>query len=249
MTELPSQSAARRSYLQGSYPQPQTPWREATFTVIDLEMTGLNPATDEIISFASITVQRGRVQLDDARYELVRPLRMPEWDTIRIHGLREVDLAEAPPLEESLDRLLETLTGRVLVAHVASIETGFLRAALEPRGLDLRNPVIDTAELAVELSRLRREPPPSSAGGPRPGLGASAPGLGNLARWLGLPVHRPHEADGDALTTAQAFIALASHLESFESPLTLGSLQRMSADGTGDRGPGLIARVVDRLRP
>ena len=169
MTMPPSQSAARRSYLESSLPQPHTPWREVSFTVIDLEMTGLDPATDEIISFRTVTVQCGRVQLDDVRYELVRPLRMPDWNTHRVHGLREVDLAEAPQLEESLDRVLAALAGRALVAHVASIETGFLRAALEPRGLDLRNPVIDTAALGIELSRLRREPPPSKAGGTRPG--------------------------------------------------------------------------------
>jgi DNA polymerase III subunit epsilon len=29
---------------------------------------------------------------------------------------------------------------------------------------------------------------------------------------LGLPLHRPHEASGDALTTAQAFVALATLL-------------------------------------
>ena len=244
----PSQSAARRSYLESSFPQPHTPWREATFTVIDLELTGLDPTTDEIISFATVTVQRGRVQLDDVRYELVRPQRMPDWDTIRIHGLREVDLAEAPQLDESLDRVLEALAGRALVAHVASIETGFLRAALEPRGLDLRNPVIDTAALGIELSRLRREPPPSNAGRARPGISVSTPGLGDLAGWLGLPVHRPHEADGDALTTAQAFIALATHLETFESPLTLGSLQRMSRRGDSGEDPGLLRRLLGRLR-
>lgn len=224
-------------------PQPHTPWREVSFTVIDLEMTGLDPATDEIISFATVTVQCGRVQLDDVRYELVRPLRMPDWDTIRIHGLREVDLAEAPQLEESLDRVLAALAGRALVAHVASIETGFLRAALEPRGLDLRNPVIDTAALGIELSRLRREPPPSKTGGTRPGVAVSTPGLGDLARWLGLPVHRPHEADGDALTTAQAFIALATHLESFGHPLTLGTLERISrSDAKRPWFRGLIRR-------
>ena len=48
-----------------------------------------------------------------------------------------------------------------------------------------------------------------------------------MARGLGLPVHRPHHADGDALTTAQAFIALATHLEEF-GPQTVGSLVRIS---------------------
>jgi DNA polymerase-3 subunit epsilon len=222
------QSVAERAYAESPLPEAHTPWREATFAVVDLELTGLDPATDEIISFATVTVQRGRVQLDDARYELVRPRRMPDWDTIRIHGLREVDLEDAPALDESLDQLLEALTGRALVAHVAAIETGFLGAALEARGLDFRNPVVDTAGLAIELSRLRREPPPSNSGRPRPGVAVSTPGLGDLARWLSLPVHRPHEADGDALTTAQAFIALASHLESFEDPQTLGGLEKLS---------------------
>jgi DNA polymerase-3 subunit epsilon len=228
VTEPASQSDAERAYVESSFPEAHTPWREATFAVVDLELTGLDPATDEIISFATVTVQRGRVQLDDARYGLVRPRRMPDWDTIRIHGLREIDLEDAPNLQESLDQLLEALTGRALVAHVAAIETGFLGAALEARRLELRNPVVDTAGLAIELSRLRREPPPSNSGRPRTGFAGSTPGLGDLARWLGLPVHRPHEADGDALTTAQAFIALATHLESFEDPLTLGRLEGLS---------------------
>ena len=67
------------------------------FTVVDLETTGLDPAADEIISFATVTVSGGTVRLDDARYELVRPRRMPDSDTIRIHGLRETDLVDAPP--------------------------------------------------------------------------------------------------------------------------------------------------------
>ncbi|MGH2743185.1 MAG: hypothetical protein ACRDN8_11995, partial [Thermoleophilaceae bacterium] len=29
----------------------------------------------------------------------------------------------------------------------------------------------------------------------------------------GLPAHRSHDAEGDALTSAQAFLALATHLE------------------------------------
>ena len=36
-----------------------------------------------------------------------------------------------------------------------------------------------------------------------------------LAESLGLPEHQPHHALGDALTTAQAFLALATHLEPY----------------------------------
>ena len=55
---------------------------------------------------------------------------MPGADTIRIHGLRSEDLAGAPPLSEVIDELLDALTGRALVAHVATLEERFLRGAL-----------------------------------------------------------------------------------------------------------------------
>lgn len=207
-------SAAARAYREAALPGARTPWREAAFAVVDLELTGLDPGEHEIVSFAAVPVEAGRIRLADLRSGIVRPRRMPSADTIRIHGLRESDLAGAPPLDEVIDELLEALTGRVLIAHSAPVETGFLGAALESRGLELRNPVVDTAHLGVELARLRREPEPSQA-------------LSELAGWLGLPVHRPHHAEGDALTTAQAFLALATHLEAFE-PVTVGSLTRVS---------------------
>ena len=94
-------SAAARAFHEAPLPGGRTPWREVTFSVIDLETTGLDPSTDEIISFATVTVAGGRVRLHDARYELVRPSRMPDAETIRIHGLREADLSDAPPISDS----------------------------------------------------------------------------------------------------------------------------------------------------
>jgi DNA polymerase III subunit epsilon len=230
-------SPAERAFLDAPLPAPTTPWREVDFTVIDLETTGLNPNADEIISFATVTVSGGRITVADAHYELIRPDRMPDADTIRIHGLREADLVDAPTLSQRLGQLLDSLAGRALVAHVVAVERGFLHAALASRGLELRNPVVDTAALDRELRHLRREPPVRDP-----------VGLTEMARSLGLPVHRPHHADGDALTTAQAFIALASHLEAFEVPLTLGSLQQLSLQRER-RSPslkGLLRRFVPR---
>jgi DNA polymerase III epsilon subunit-like protein len=63
--------------------------------------------------------------------------------------------------------------------------------------------------------------------------------LGRLAELLGQPAEDPHHALGDALTTAKAFIALASHLDAAE-PQTVASLQRPEPElgGYGRFGPG-----------
>jgi DNA polymerase III subunit epsilon len=212
-------------------PELEVPWRTAEFCVVDLETTGLDPAVDEIISFATLQIAAGRVRLNDAGYRHVCPRRMPEGETIRIHGLRSADLVDAPPLSAVLDELVEALTGRVLVAHVAEIERGFLGAAFELHGLRLVNPVVDTAALAAELFRRRREPVPETTA------------LSSLAHALGLPVHRPHHADGDALTTAQVFLALATHLDALE-PQTVKSLARA---GARSLGRSTLLRRVARL--
>jgi DNA polymerase-3 subunit epsilon len=55
------------------------------------------------------------------------------------------------------------------------------------------------------------------------GVPSKAASLSELAHSLGLPVHRPHHALGDALTTSQVFIALASLLDGY-APQTVRSL-------------------------
>ena len=208
-------TAIAEAYRRARPPYPATPWRRARFSAVDLETTGLDPNRDEIISFASVPVDEGRVVVGGVRTAIVRPKRMPEAATIRIHGLRPADLVSAPTLADAIEPLVESLTGRVVVAHSAWVERAFLGAALQGVGLRLAEPVLDTAGLASHLFG-------ASAGGEEHSLE-----LSDTARRLGLPVHRPHHADGDALTTAQLFIAVAAHLDRAE-PQTIGSLARLS---------------------
>jgi DNA polymerase-3 subunit epsilon len=208
-------SPTARAYARQRAPDPSTPWRAGRYAVVDLETTGLDPRRDEIVSFASVPIEGGRVIVGGARTAIVRPARMPDAASIRIHGLRPVDLAEAPQLPQVLDLILESLIGRVLVAHVAWVESGFLAAALKPTGLRLAEPMLDTAAIAGHVLWPEGSAP------------AHPPGLSRAARTVGLPVHRPHTAEGDALTAAQLFLALATRLDRSE-PQTIGSLVRAS---------------------
>ncbi|HEY6525919.1 MAG TPA: 3'-5' exonuclease [Solirubrobacteraceae bacterium] len=203
-----------------------TPWRQAEWCAIDLELTGLH-RSDEIIAIGAVPIREGALILGEAMYTLARPEHPPKHASVLVHKLRSVDLREAPPLDDAIDRLLETLNGRVPVFHTAMVERAFLGKELRRRRLRLPDDV-DTEVLGRLWLRQRD--------------GATPGGLplARLAAVLGQPGEDPHHALGDALTTAKAFIALASHLD-VETPQTVGSLQaaeRELGGGTRRFGPG-----------
>jgi DNA polymerase III subunit epsilon len=181
--------------------RPRASWRAARFVVLDVETTGLDARRDEIISFAALPVDQGRVMPGRAVGGLVRPRHPPPGSSVEIHGLRAADLAQAPPAPQAFAPLIPALKGRIPVAHAAWVEQAFLRPQLRALGDRLSPRIVDTAQL-WRLLCLER-------GDGDPGWTA----LSDVASALGLPAHRPHEAGGDALTTAQAFLALATHLE------------------------------------
>jgi DNA polymerase III subunit epsilon len=182
-------------------PRRQTSWRAARFVVVDLETTGLDPRRDGVISFAAVPVEGGRIVVGETVTGLVRPAAPPPPPSIEVHGLRAQDLAAAAPAPGALEPLVRAMRARILVAHVAGIERAFLRPHLRPPERWLPRRTVDTA-LLWRLLGIHR------------GEGDHGPcSLAELAASLGLPAHRPHDAEGDALTTAQAFLALATHLE------------------------------------
>ena len=204
-------SAAARRYRSQARPDEVRPWRAASYAVVDLETTGLKAKEHEIISWAVVHVDGGRIPAGAARYGLVRPRRMPEEGSIVVHGILPGDLAAAPPPEVAFDELLDAVAGRVVVAHAAWFEKAFLSRAAARRGVRWRSPMIDTSVIG-RWWLFERD-----------GYLPRAISLASLVRLLDLPSHRPHHASGDALTTAQAFLAIATHLDELW-PQTAGSL-------------------------
>jgi DNA polymerase-3 subunit epsilon len=198
-------------YASAKLPGRRTPWRDAAWCALDFELTGLDPRQDEIISFGAVPIDAGRVRLGGAQSGLVHPQRESSEAAIRVHGIRAADLDRAPPLSDAIRPLLHLLAGRGLVAHSATIERAFLGQALRGLGARLRGPIVDT-QLLGQLWLYERDDRL------RPRMG-----LADLAAELGLPADRQHDALADAQTTAQVFLALASHLD-VRRPETVASL-------------------------
>jgi DNA polymerase-3 subunit epsilon len=189
-----------------------TPWREARLVVVDVETTGLDPRADQVISFAAVPIDGARIVAGATVYGLVRPDRDVPAASIEIHGIRPHDLDGAPPAGEAFGLLADAMRGRELIAHAGWVERAFLARPLRRHGVRIPRTPLDTAELwrLLCIERDHRDP-----GFRR---------LSIVAEGLGLPAHHPHHARGDALTTAQVFLALATHLERY-GRRTVGNLR------------------------
>jgi DNA polymerase-3 subunit epsilon len=177
---------------------------------LDLELTGLDPRNDAIIAIGAVPIEDGRVVLGQSLYTLVRTSRRSEHAAVLVHKLRVADLADAPTLEAGIELVLQALAGRVPVFHTAAVERAFLRPQLARRRVRL--PAAADTEVLGRLWLRERD-----------GVAPAGLPLSRLASVLGQLADTPHHALGDALTTAKAFIALASHLDAID-PQTVASL-------------------------
>jgi DNA polymerase-3 subunit epsilon len=210
MKLLAPRHGAAGTFARTPRPGDGTSWRDASWCALDLELTGLDPREDQIIAVGAVPIEDGRVKVGQSRYTLVRTRRPSEEAAILMHKLRLADLADAPPLPDVMDMVLETMAGRVPVFHTAAVERSFLRPLFARRRL--RFPHAADTEVIGRLW-LREH------GGQTAGWIS----LARLAQLLGVPQEPAHHALGDALTTASTFVALATHLDR-GTPQTVGSL-------------------------
>ena len=184
-------------FLATPFPDPRRDYREIDYVALDFETTGLDIASDHILSIGTVSVQGDTIDLASAHHQLVHtPQALPE-ETVTIHRLTDDMVANGIAISDALGTLLAQLAGKVMIAHHANIECGFIRAACQRLfNADWFMPVIDTQQLA--LRRLQR------------GNITHQPGELRLDRCRAnyhLPRHTAHNALSDALATAELFLA------------------------------------------
>jgi DNA polymerase III subunit epsilon len=197
-------------YAEAGRPSRATPWRQARWCALDLELTGLDPAKDDIVAIGAVPIEDGRLVLAESLYTLVRTSKRSAHDAVLMHKLRVADLADAPPPQRAAEMVMEVLAGRVPVFHTAWVETTFLSPYFS--SARVRLPAAADTELIGRLLLHFRD-----------GIAPPRLPLARLSQLLGQSGEAPHHALADALTTGQAFIALAAKLDAYE-PQTVGSL-------------------------
>ena len=202
---------AARIYAQAGRPAVRTPWQEAEWCAVDLELTGLDPRRDHVIAVGLAPISGGRVQLGGAGYSLVASDRSSSPAALLTHRLRREELRGGAPLSAAVELILHTLAGRVPIFHHAVVEQRFLSPHLARRGLAMPA-AADTEQLGrIWMGRRFGQTPESLS-------------LTALSAALGQRPEPAHHALADAISTAQTFIALATLLGSDGRSQTVGSL-------------------------
>lgn len=187
----------RRRHGEGEYGWLFNPYTGNEMVVIDCETTGLDTRSAELVSIAAVKVRDDRVLVSESLdLQLRRPSTLT-GDSIRIHGLRGIDLEGGDDIEEALDKLLDFIGNRPLLGWCLDFDVTIINRYLRPCfGFDLPNALIEISQGYVRA--LRRSQPYIA---PRPRFEA-------VARELDVPLIGRHTALGDAVTAALIYLRL-----------------------------------------
>lgn len=179
-------------------PPPPQEW-----VAIDCETTGLNRRADEIIAIGAVRIVGQRILTSERLELLVRPDKGVSADSVRIHRLRERDVAQGLPLADAMRQLLHFIGSRPLVGYYLEFDVAMLNRALRPLlGIGLPQPGIEVSALYYE-HKFRQLLPYQQQGNADIDLR-----FATLMDDLGLPRRDAHDALNDAVMAALAFVKL-----------------------------------------
>ena len=173
------------------------------WVALDCETTGLNVRSDEIIAIGAVRIVGNRIMTSERLELLVRPERGVSGDSVRIHRLRERDVAEGLPIDEALKQLMHFIGSRPLVGYYLEFDVAMLNRALFPMlGQGLPQPKIEVSGLYYDY-KFRQLPAHQRQDHPTIDLRFTT-----MMNDLGLPLRDAHDALNDAVMAALAFVKL-----------------------------------------
>lgn len=177
-----------------------------SFTVVDVETTGLSSKSERIIEIALVKVEN--LKIIEKFSSLINPQKPIPIFITSFTGISNEDVEDAPVFHQVKDKILELLEDSIIVAHNLPFDLSFLKDEFRIIGEDF-NP-----ENSICTLKLSRRMFPS----------LRSKSLGSVADFLKIKNKNSHRALGDAETTAKILIKLIRRLRKEEGIETLEDL-------------------------
>lgn len=193
------------------------PLDELRIVVVDAETSGFDVNKDRLLSLAAVPLHGREIAISDVHSWLIFQAGSGVTDAARIHGILPSDTRAGQPEAQVMEELLPLLHGAVIVGHHIHFDAALLDLALRRRfGVGLRNPLLDTADLAqIAVDAFAR----TGYANQRP------PTLDEVCSHLEIATVERHTAPGDAFTTAELFLLLCARLrQQRKRPLLVGDV-------------------------
>ncbi len=156
-----------------------------TYSVIDVETTGLSPARGDRVIEIGIARLNEDGSIEAVLDSLVNPQRVVS--ATHVHGISDEMVAEAPMFRDILPKVDSILDGTVISAHNATFDLSFLREEYRRSGAKL--PLVKPACTLVMARRYLSALPSRS--------------LESCRRYLGISDDGAHNALADAIAAAE----------------------------------------------
>ena len=165
------------------------------FCVFDIETTGLSLANDKITEIGAVIIKDGIIT--DTYSTFVNPeIPIPEKIT-ELTGITNDMVKDARTINEVLPEFIDFIKDRILVAHNAKFDIGFIRKECKNNDIKFLNTYLDTLALSRFIN--------SDIKGKHK--------LDSLAKYFGLGDFNHHRASDDAEMLAQIFNCMMEKLE------------------------------------
>ena len=158
---------------------------------IDCETTGLNVHRDNIVTIAAIKIRGNRILTSERFEAVVRPEARMSVDAMKVHRLREMDVAEGSRIQKIIPEFLHFIGGRPLVGYYLEFDVAMIDKEVLPLiQIGLPNRMIEVSKLYYE--RKYGDAPPGTS------IDLS---FAAMSRDLDVPALDQHDAFNDALMT------------------------------------------------
>ncbi|MBR4953881.1 MAG: PolC-type DNA polymerase III [Oscillospiraceae bacterium] len=157
---------------------------DTEFVAFDIECTGLYADRDRITEIGGVIFSGGEIK--DTFNTFVNPEMPIPAEVVRLTGITDEDVANAPHEADALRAFLDFVGDRPLIAHNADFDIGFLTKCAERNNIEFNPVYLDTLVLAQTLlPHLKQHK------------------LDKVSNYLSLPEFNHHRASDDALVVAR----------------------------------------------